>query len=368
MVRAAAAAVAERGWTPEVALPADAGERDWIGLLHEDGIRVHLAGDTSRLGSTRWLGNLLAGTDEPTLLHSSFTTFDVASARVGRRRPATSSLWHCHSPILPGPGRGTRARIKFSLVGRPVDRVLCCSTQVRDQVLRFGARESRVRVLLNAIETARFPDPTAGQRLAARKELGLDPEAEVLLHFGWDWHFKGGDVFLAASAELLEQADERLIPVIVGGGDAALRIARELGIEDRVRLLEPVSEVQKLYAAADVFVAPARLEGMPFALLEALASGVPVVASTIPGHQLTEGTLGGYVQTPLEPAAVAAGVRQVLTARAAGDQGMTEARDWVRANLDVRPWAQRLAADYESLLGVPSSGNAAATAAGGSAG
>lgn len=352
MVRAAAAAVSARGWTPEVGLPAEAAERDWIELLHADGIKVNLAPDSGRIATTRWLGELLAADREPALLHSSFTTFDVASARVADRRSETTSLWHCHSPILPGPGKGTRARIKFSLVGRPVDRILCCSTQVRDQVLRFGATESRVRVLLNAIDTARFPAATAQARAAARSELGLPEEEAVLLHFGWDWHFKGGDIFLAACAELLAGADRGVVPVIVGGGEPARRIATDLGIADRVHLLEPVSDVQKLYAAADLFVAPARLEGMPFALLEALASGLPVVASTIPGHRLTDVSLDGYLQTGLEPGEIAEGVRAMLRRRAQGTAWPpTEARDWVRANLDVGPWAERLATDYEGLVG-----------------
>jgi glycosyltransferase involved in cell wall biosynthesis len=118
-----------------------------------------------------------------------------------------------------------------------------------------------------------------------------------------------------------------------------------------VRVLEPTNDVQRLYHASDLFVTCSRAEGMPFAMAEALSSGLPVVASDIPGQAWMGRSLPGCVLAPLEPAALAEGIRRLLSrdhARAARDADAS--REWVRAEMGLPQWGERLAGVYADSL------------------
>jgi glycosyltransferase involved in cell wall biosynthesis len=140
--------------------------------------------------------------------------------------------------------------------------------------------------------------------------------------------------------------------VTVGGG-APARAAREragLG-DDVLTVIEPVEDVATLYAAADVFVATSRSEGTPYAVAEALASGLAVVATDISGHAELAHRAGNVRLALREPDEVAAAVRSALAAdsRLAEDMG-TRARARVCEQLDLSEWSERLVGLYERAL------------------
>ncbi len=149
------------------------------------------------------------------------------------------------------------------------------------------------------------------QRQAARDELGLPAGRPLLVHFGWDWLRKGGDVFEAA-LRMLRDSGADLTGVTVGGGDAARELRARLGLDGDLTVLEPTDKVQQMYAAADVFVAPSRAEGTPYSVLEAVSSGTAAVVSDIPGHATIGAHAPACVITPLEAAPIAAAIRGLL--------------------------------------------------------
>jgi glycosyltransferase involved in cell wall biosynthesis len=136
----------------------------------------------------------------------------------------------------------------------------------------------------------------------------------------------------------------------VRGGDVARAEASRRGLEDRVEVLEGTSEVRRLHAASDLMLATSRGEGMPFAVLEALSSGLGVVATDIPGHALPGGGPAGLRIVPLDSTAIAATARELLdrpTAEAlsAGEAGHA----WVAAELGLPAWGDRLMRLYREI-------------------
>ena len=109
----------------------------------------------------------------------------------------------------------------------------------------------------------------------------------VALHFGRQWELKGGDVFLETMARLRAGPFPGLIAMSPRGGEPARALAAELGLGGALLTPDDVNDVRDLYAASDVLMATSRGEGMPLTVLEALAGGLPVVASDIPGHRHT---------------------------------------------------------------------------------
>ncbi|HEX2087538.1 MAG TPA: glycosyltransferase [Solirubrobacteraceae bacterium] len=340
MIHAAAEAARGRGWDFELALPAEAEGRPWAADLPRHGLAPRLVPPGGRRALARWIAASLD--DRPTILHTHFATYDVPATAAARGRGHVKVVWHVHNTLKTAPAVRARNTLTFGLLGRRVAAFVCVAPDAARDVRARLAPRGRVHVLLNGIPTDRFPLVGAEQRRAARERLGLDPADAALLHYGWDWHRKGGDVFVDA-VRRLRAAGRRVLGLTVGGDPAAAG--------DGVRVLAPVDDVRLLHAAADCFVSPSRAEGMPFSIVEALASGLPAVASDVPEGQVAIGRdLPGYRLTPLDAGAVADAVAGLLDRdpeQAAADARAT--RELVVARWDIRPWAERLMKLYEEV-------------------
>jgi glycosyltransferase involved in cell wall biosynthesis len=344
MMHAVADAVAARGWQPGLVLPETARGQEWSESLNHGRMALSFTPPERGRGLDRAVREIVGAGDGPAILHSHFSLYDVASAHVARRRRGGAFLWHLHSRAEPGLGAALRNRVKFRVVGRGIARVLCVAPNICADAVGRGAPRDRTELWPNAIDVERFPLVTAQARAIARRELRLPDDRPLIMHFGWDWERKGGDRFLAA-AKLLA-ADGPLAAVTVGGGRHAEQLAAQLGIADSVHVLEPREDAQALHAAADVFVSPSRAEGMPFAMAEALASGVPVVASDIPGQALIGRGLRACRLVGGDPAEIAQALRELLHVDA---EARAAAREHVESEMGLGAWAERLADLYATI-------------------
>jgi len=176
------------------------------------------------------------------------------------------------------------------------DRLLVVSEHWRKLLAQdYGVDATVVR---NGVDPDRFGAGAAGERERFRSRAGADPDAFLILTVGGIEPRKGSITLLEAMAELVAKADDagpRPILAVVGGHtffdyrayrDNALARLSELGlVEGRdILLLGTVSEADlgAWYRAADAFAFPSVKEGFGLVVLEALAAGLPVVASDIP--------------------------------------------------------------------------------------
>ena len=351
MLRAVMRAGSQRGWTPEAVFTPVSRERAWLAELDQDGIPYRFSPEgASRRELTSWVADLLGEHDGPAILHTHFTHFDVAAAMAGSRRPHTGVIWHIHTPHHGGAAAFARNYLKYAVFGRRADQILCVSTELVDTVTRRGAPRDKVEFLHNAVDVDRFPVLTPEQRRAAREDLGLPNGRPLLVHFGWDWLRKGGDVYIETLRKL-HDARPDVTGVTVGGGDAARELGQELGLGDELIVLEPTDKVQQMYAVADVFVAPSRAEGTPYSVLEAVSSGTAAVVSDIPGHELIGAHAPACVITPLEPEAIATETATLLARDASqvGSDAMT-GHAWLKDHLSLDRWAREMVDRYERLI------------------
>jgi glycosyltransferase involved in cell wall biosynthesis len=351
MVQAVLDGGRRRGWAVQAVFSEVARDRAWLSELREAGLDCRLA-PTGRRSLDGPLKELLV-TGEPTILHTHFTAFDIAAASAARRRPEIIAYWHLHSALRPGAWWRARNAVKFGLLSRGVEEILCVAPNIRDQARDRLAPSDRLAVVPNAIELTRFPLVTPERRQKSREALALPVDAKVVLHFGWDWDRKGGDIFLEAIASLLKDRSNRdLVAVTVADRQRAESAAESLGISENLHILEPSDDVGAFYAAADVFAAPSRGEGHPFAVAEALASGLPVVASPIPGHEMIAAGTQGCRIAPLEAPPFSNALRDVMAVPTIEtDRIRLAARDWVVAEMDIDAWSERMLARYEEALG-----------------
>jgi D-inositol-3-phosphate glycosyltransferase len=170
---------------------------------------------------------------------------------------------------------------------RGADRVICATEQERAFLRQlYGADVAKVSVIPLGVDMDRFR-PAAKQ--AARETLGLKDE-RIVLFVGRIEPLKGVDILINAAAMLESDVD---CSVLIVGGDEASQpevealqgLARQRGIEHRVAFVGAVDH-EKLplyYNAADVCVVPSHYESFGLVAVEAMASGVPVVASRVGG-------------------------------------------------------------------------------------
>ena len=166
-----------------------------------------------------------------------------------------------------------------------------------------------VVVTPNGVDPLRF-HPDRAARAEVRAELGLDERAVVALFVGGDFERKGLGLAIEA---LVDVPSVHLVAAGPGDVEGARRRALELDVADRVRILGPRRDVERLDQAADVYVCASDYEADSLALLEAAASGLALVSTRVGSAEEFIGTGPGAAGLLVDrtPSALAAGLRQL---------------------------------------------------------
>jgi glycosyltransferase involved in cell wall biosynthesis len=213
---------------------------------------------------------------------------------------------------------------------------------------RLGLSPGRLEVVHNGIpiEPALGTEERAARRAALRSELGVPPKLPLLIAVGNLYPVKDHATLLRALSLL---PDAWLAIAGRGGEEENLRrLARELGIAERVHLLGLRDDIPRLLAAGDVFVQPSRSEGLPLAVLEAMAQGIPVVATDVGGvGEAVSDAETGYLVRPGDPAGLATAVGRILDSPDRGAALAAAASARVREEFSV----EHMLARYRELYG-----------------
>ncbi len=198
---------------------------------------------------------------------------------------------------------------------------ICISAMVRDDILRhFKVDPAKLHVIYSGVDAQKFSPANRDQfRVAKRTELGIPQNAPLAIFVGSGFERKGLAAFLRALAGNVSSGAVRAANwygLVVGKDKRAARyqsLARSLGIADRVVFTGGVSDARPYYGASDVFVLPSIYEPFGLVYLEALASGLPVIASKSSGAaELIQAGKNGFVTDALDSAAIRAGMDAVL--------------------------------------------------------
>jgi glycosyltransferase involved in cell wall biosynthesis len=339
------------GWKVACGFTPVAAGREWLADLEAEGTEVRFAARTSKPQLRAWLEEWLDELSGPVVIHTHFTAFDLPAVAAARAQPDVAVLWHVHAFLPKSPARIPLSVIKYGWLGRWTARTICVSAGTANAIRRRGGSRRRTIVVENGIDTERFDRVSPAEREQARAELSIPGQGPVLLHFAWDWQVKGGPLF-AQTLAALRSAGTPAVGVTIGGGAEARAEAMRLGLGEALIAVEPSDDVRAFYAAADVLLATSAAEGAPFALLEALSCGTPVVGTEIPGHRLAGGgpaalRLGDAVPERLAEL-VAAALEQPPDEREAE---AAEAHDWVVRNRGVDGWAREIGSLYAAAAG-----------------
>lgn len=175
-------------------------------------------------------------------------------------------------------------RQRLRLMRRAVDAFGALSDPMVAKLESVGVDRRRIWKIPNGIDTETFRPPTAAERTKSRRDLGIREDDVVAVFLGRLVRLKRVDLILRAWADV--QGPDRSL-LIVGDGpehESLGRLRDELGLQ-RVRFLGSREEVRDLLWSGDFSLLPSEREGLSVALLEAMAVGLPSVASDVPGNE-----------------------------------------------------------------------------------
>ena len=295
---------------------------DWLrDRLVEHGL------DPIRIGSARGFDvgmmvqlRRIARAHRADVVHTHLLTTSVyASLALGLWGKPVVATFHGLDDI---PASDPLAGVKCRILNRGVRLMVFVSAALRRGLLaRTVLRDERSTVVYNGIDATRFHP---GRDQSARRELGATGEEFLVGAVGNYSPAKGYDVLVHAAAHLL-RTDPGYRFVVVGrapGGAHEIHALMErLGVGDRVRFTGPRDDVPRMLRALAAFVLPSHTEGFSLSTVEAMASGLAVVATRSGGPEeiLTDCVTGLLVDTnaPEQLAAALARLRQDGALRAA---------------------------------------------------
>jgi glycosyltransferase involved in cell wall biosynthesis len=237
----------------------------------------------------------------PDLVHyhtSHAVTLGTLASFLAGRRAAVASR-RVSFPL----SRNPLARIKYTF---RLDRVIAVSEGIRETLAAAGVPKERIRVIHSAADLRRFVPPR--DRAACRRELGYAEDAFVVGCAGHLAEHKGHRILVEAAGRLSDSP--RMQFLLIGKGEEEAELRRQiaaLGLDGKFRLAGFREDLESILPALDLFAFPSISgEGSPAVLKEAMACGLPVVASAISGvGEVVRQGSEGLLVPPGDPAALA---------------------------------------------------------------
>ena len=246
------------------------------------------------------------------------------------------------------------SKLKYAL---PVDRYLCISEGVRAVLRRAGIAEGRLALARSGIDVdrvARDVDEAraTGRGRSLRAAWGFDSGAPLVGMVAALAAHKDHPTFLEAARRVHDERPEVRF-VCAGGGpesDRVRALRRSLGLETVVALPGFLADVSAVLATIDLFVLSSYLEGLGTSVLDAQASGVPVIATRVGGiPEMVEDGVTGSLVPPRDPRAMARAILAALDDRAGAEARARTARNRVAA-FDVEVTVTATEACYRDAL------------------
>jgi len=250
---------------------------------------------------------------DPDIIHAHSTKAGFAARIAGAifRKPVvfTAHGWAFTE------GKGAQLRVIFAaaekLASRVTDKIICVSEHDRELALRWKvATPEQLIVIRNGVDPRKFLN-ISGKGI--RKELGISNEEVIVSFVGRLSPPKKVDLFVDVVA-----AVKNCRAVIVGDGELKNVVSRkidQLGLSKRVFLMGERTEIPEILAASDIFVLPSQWEGLPYTIIEAMMSGLPVVATKVGGiPELVEDGVTGFLVSPNNVDLLISAIRKLVEA------------------------------------------------------
>jgi teichuronic acid biosynthesis glycosyltransferase TuaC len=233
------------------------------------------------------------------VIHGHGDVFEAFPLRVAARFLRIPLVMTVHGCL----NNARRYRIPASGLWTAVDRIIAVSQKVRQDLQAVGYPAGRIDVISSGVETSLFAQPTLQEKIAARHDLGIDAVAFVVIATGRLHPVKGFNYLIEAVKSLM--VHHKVYFYVLGDGPQRQSLQCLIGTDQRISLVGsvPHAQIPKWLHAADLFVLSSvdlsgQAEGTPTAVMEAMATGLPVVTTDSGGTKDLIATVDGCNVVP----------------------------------------------------------------------
>jgi glycosyltransferase involved in cell wall biosynthesis len=264
-------------------------------------------------------------------------------------------LWTVHNVNFLPMGNSWLPRAKrlfycllYRLTARKVSGFIAISDEVRESAIRqIGPIQNKIITIPNGVDLRRYNGSAFDKEMLLR-QLGITPGSRLIVTVGRLTEQKGHCYLITAAAAILSRYPDAHF-LFVGDGELKRALqaqVKDLEVSEHVHFLGVRSDVPDILAVADLFVLASLWEGLSIALLEAMASGKPIVATAVSGttQVMTHGETG-LIVPPGDARALADAILQLFSDPLQA-QTMAQA---ARKHVEIHFSAQRQAEEYLAL-------------------
>ncbi|MFH1776262.1 MAG: glycosyltransferase [Candidatus Omnitrophota bacterium] len=208
-----------------------------------------------------------------------------------------------------------RRKILEKILSYATDYIVCDSANVAGfMVKEENINRQKIKTILNGIDVGRFSRQDMQKTL--KKELGIDEDTRVIGTVGRLVEVKDHLTLIKSFSLVLDKL-KNVILIIVGDGPLRKKLedfSRDIEVRKNIMFLGARDDVDKVLQIFDLFVLSSLSEGLPLALIEAMAASIPVVATAVGGNcEVVPDEKTGYLVTPKEPKQMAEKIITILT-------------------------------------------------------
>ena len=284
--------------------------------------------------------------------HSNF--IGGLATRIATRSPVVWGIHHVnHGPGLSKPTTRLIVSACAKMSGWLPSTIICCSEASRREYTRMGFSPSKLRFIPNGFDSVAFaPDPLS--RASVRAELGIDHNTILVGIAARFDPFKDHANFLNAAA-IVSRSQPNTRFLLCGKGvdtqnESLMSLIRQLGIEAKCQLIGPRRDMPRIFAALDIATSSSLSEAFPLAVGEAMATGVPCVATDVGDTAQLVGQTGRVVPSR-SSAALANGLLDLITLEPDERQKLGKAaRERVRTHFELSVISRQYERVYESMI------------------
>jgi glycosyltransferase involved in cell wall biosynthesis len=212
--------------------------------------------------------------------------------------------------------------------------------------------EKKVITLYNGLDISRFKKPDISIQHELLQSLNLPPNRQIVITVAVLREPKGIQYMLKALPAILEKNPDTHYLIVGDGdyGDPLRNLAKGLAIQEHVTFAGRRTDIPAILSISDVFVLPTLKDALPTVLIEALAAGIPIVASNIGGvPEIVEDGVNGLLVSPENPAELTHACLQFLQDRKFALQIVQAGNAIVQKRFDINVQIEQLSRIYEEV-------------------
>jgi glycosyltransferase involved in cell wall biosynthesis len=289
------------------------------------------------------------------ILHSHVQITDLMTALAGKLCPGLKTVTTVHAPININEklqrDKSIRGTIYSYILRHGFDRIITVSKALHRELIHNDHIDlHKIVHIINGIDPNPFKD---SNREKSRDRLGLDPNKKVVVMVAWFGLRKGHHTLIDSAVHITRKIPDVLF-LLVGEGrlkKTSMDRVRQWGLQDNFVFLGYREDIPDILATSDLAVLPSVIEGLPRNLLEAMAAGLPVVASRLDGiAELVVHEKTGLLTDPGSASALSQAIAKLLgdpqRCKEMGLQGRRRVENHFRSDQMVQATEQL----YEQLM------------------